>query len=459
MHFHPLPPELWADIFYWATYGPARELLTIPYFDSIEYVQDERQCHLALSTKHSLSLVCKTWRNLTFHHLYEDVHIRYGSHRLLNALQDSENNKPSSGYGRFVRRIVLTARENVPSDEDQTWATTLERRIMRLCPNLVVLSRYRELFRKGPYEEGPDEESMEDDSDSFLGSLKRIDWSNGVAPDRPRVIAPAPLVTWLSETLEVLSLGGDNLLWSPLQLEATEVIRLPRVHTLRIDTQYAFGVPGIFNYGMDLPSLRRVIIDKPESLYRLIECCLLRCGSHVKTIEIGAHYRCLLSDYVSTLLYYCPNLETLLFPIFWTRLLRWRRLRERKGTVFNRLTSVGLHSAQSPDVENSGTRWSYISGHFKAILASQTKFPSIRTVTLYGTEWENIVVDARFGEILDLAESRGVKLKCEVPASAKALAKAMAGPRILDASLISPGPKMTPSPSEDDPVIGFNFDR
>ncbi|KAH8096917.1 hypothetical protein DFH11DRAFT_1886884 [Phellopilus nigrolimitatus] len=136
----------------------------------------------------------------------------------------------------------------------------------------------------------------------------------------PRTVAVAPCATWLAQSLEVLSLSGENYLWPPDVLERMSVAYI----TI-----------------MELPALRRIVLDRAEALYQLLDGCLRVWGPQVRAIEIGRNPRFLLSDYLSTLVKFCPNVETLHYPIFWAKVLGWRSLLEMPDFKFRslRLTS------------------------------------------------------------------------------------------------------------------------
>ncbi|THH03552.1 hypothetical protein EW145_g6174 [Phellinidium pouzarii] len=426
-----LPPEIWTQIFFWATYGPARELdvlLAIPIFDSINYRATEKQYVLSLGMKHTLALVCTEWRSLTEVFMYEDLRIRHGACALANVLENSKKSDSNSiGHGRYVRRISLPLMKKLSLNIDYDWENKVVRRIIDCCPNLLVFSRYRSIFVKEEDEEEDETNGnaepgyTEGEWDPVMPAVGRIDWNTGLAFGIQRMVSVPPRATWVAQSLQVLSLSGDNYFWSPEQLQSMSIVLLPRVHTLRIGSVYTFGVPGVDHYRMDLPALRRIILDKAEVLHRLIDSCLRAHGEQVREIEVAAYWRFLRSDYISALLNYCSNVEVLHFPIFWVRVLRWRQTREMPNCVLRGLTHIGLHAAANPEIELARAEWQQIKGHFNAIFGANSRLPAIRRVTLHGEEWTSLVSDFQFQWVLQLAQNREVEIFCEDTISAAAL--------------------------------------
>ncbi|KAH8114816.1 hypothetical protein DFH11DRAFT_190187 [Phellopilus nigrolimitatus] len=408
-------------------------LVTIPVFDSITHHETGEQYANTLRDKRSLALVCKWWHDNTREFLYEDVCLRHGAETLADLFEQSKRDCPLSlGYGRYVRKISLPLVQYRPSDPVHVWARKEVTRVIKCCPNLLVLSRYRDqVMLSGHDQESRSEASSpvtneESGNDIHLDSaaIRRIDWDNGPKLDMPRTVAVAPCATWLAQSLEVLSLSGENYLWPPDVLERMSVVRLPRVHTLRVATLCAFGIRGIYHYRMELPALRRIVLDRAEALYQLLDGCLRVWGPQVRAIEIGRNPRFLLSDYLSTLVKFCPNVETLHYPIFWAKVLGWRSLLEMPDFRFRSLRLVGLHAFQNTNVEFAGEPWQQIEGHFNALLGEHSKFPSIQNIKLHGMEWATLVSDVRFQNVLRLADIRGAEISCENRTAALALEEA-----------------------------------
>lgn len=468
-----LPPEIWTRVLFWATFNPAREsdsLLKIPAFDSADSSKQCRMCDEALITKRNVSLVCSEWNLLSKRFMYEDLRVRHNSWLLADLLETSGSySYHTLGYGAYVKRIAVI--DNPLTGSSSRWAGKDLRRIIRCCPNLVVLSRYHNSNKVyddhlEKYTSSPEvEEEYFDENDIDLSHIRRIDWDNGTPKNYQRTISTPPRIAWFSSTLEVLSLGGDNYFWPPSELQGLSSLTLPKVHTLRVGSLYAFGIPGVHTYNLILPSLTRVILDRAEALYRLISCCLrisLQFGAQVRHVEVGsAHSRFTRGDYITQLLEVCPAVETLYYPIFYTRPLNWRvrplgpreprghgQLRmmhdgDRRRDVANRFTSpytlfkhlrrIGWHGERNSEFslmdmyQNStlelklnnynntndnnksleAETWIHLINQLRTILNS---FTSMQELELCGGSrlWVSLIDDPRFFQLLSGAQSRGV---------------------------------------------------
>ncbi|EJD05545.1 uncharacterized protein FOMMEDRAFT_152870 [Fomitiporia mediterranea MF3/22] len=477
-----LPPELWARVFFWATFSSARDvssLLTVPLFDGIAHREDDFQVRQALVTKLTLALVCRQWRALSEQYLYEDIWVRHGKQVLADTFESSKRDcSQDIGLGRHVKRIVLAQlQNNNPSQwHSRHWADEYTSRIVRCCPNLLALSRYYDISVKC---DDDDDETMLEEGiqglleryeneccsihDPPLPTMRRLDWSNGTAVDpwRPTISA-VPSSVWSAEQLEVLSLAGDNYFWAPTELQALSSggrghILLPNLHTLRVGSLYAFGVPGVSNYMLVLPALRRIILDRGEALHRLIDCVVASSPAsssaqsksspnvpNVKALEVGTpHWRFSRSDYISTFIRHYPTAESLHYPVFFARPLRWRRLRDNglsygpveQQRVFSSLRHVGLHAEPNPELtypeRNGDAIWAHLHAHARSLLGStsptllESRLPCVNSITLHGLSWISLINDKRFYFILSLARARGAKIQADNPSVANALEETM----------------------------------
>lgn len=355
----------------------------------------------------------------------------------------------SLGLGRHVRRVVLPRANAGDVGHSNHWATRDTQRIIDCCPNITELSRYHDLFVK-PARRLQSLEPLEGLEGVFtpqydppLPQVRRIDWDNGTPPHMGRTVGSAPSTIWTSHTLVSLSLSGDNYFWNAADLQSWggSTVSLPNLHTLRINSLYAFGVPGVSTYILAVPRLRRVILDRAEALHRLIECVLApqsnpSAGRSVAHVEIGAPYwRCLHSDYISSLVKHCPNAETLHYPLFFARVLRWRRVGDGRTypqatMMFPNLKRVGWHGATNIDLwtpENArivtgetnvsaegrsggGVLWVHLMRHLRALVGDESRTPGIEEIALHGRMWDKIVPDMRFHSVLDLLAQLSVKL-------------------------------------------------
>lgn len=480
-----LPLEVWSRVFFWATYNPSRtsdvlDTPSIPLFDAITHKDTEKLYTQALKTKYALSLVSKCWHQLSKEFLYEDIRIRHGRDVLADLLEVSKDSS-GVGLGRFVRRVALPKAQMGDVGHSHHWADKATQRIINCCPNIVELSRYHDLYVKPLSLPSVPQEPSENELDSvftpqfdpILPSIRRIDWDNGTSPVMHRTVGSAPSSIWTSKTLTTLSLSGENYFWNAGDLQSWGglTISLPNLHTLRINSIYAFGVPGVSTYILSAPKLRRVILDRAEALYRLVECVLSpsshpTAGHSVLHVEIGAPYwRCLHSDYISTLVKNCPFLETLHYPIFFARTLRWKRIGAPRPTayaetlMFPNLQKVGWHgkpntelwapenghlvnphpesrrevhdrllssadSGGSSGKDSGGVTWIHLMRHLEALIGENSRMPNIREITLHGKIWGRIVSDMRFHSALDLAAKKSVAFVHEEKSVKETLADA-----------------------------------
>ncbi|KAH8106691.1 hypothetical protein DFH11DRAFT_1830279 [Phellopilus nigrolimitatus] len=405
--------ELWLQIFYWATFNPARDLNTltsIPVFDSITQDQTERKYVNILRVKLNLALVCRWWRDNTREFLYEDVRLRHGAETLADLFEQSRKNCPLAlGHGKYVRKIALPFVRYRPAGPVHGWARKEVPRIIKCCPNLLVLSRYHrgqdEFFEPDQESSAPcTNEKLDSDIRHALAAVRCVEWNSGLMLNQHSPVA-GPHMEWFAQTLEVLSLNEENYLWPPDVLQRTSVVRLPRVHTLRVGTLCTLGNVGrVHRYTLELPALRRLVLDSGETLTSLVNCGLRVWGLQVRALEIGLD-RFMGLNTLLHLLKYCPNAETLHYSGFLVP-------PGRGDHEFRNLRLVGLHVSRSDEM---GPIFGYhlIEAHFKYLLGEESMFPSIRKVELHGMEWATLVSNARFQYVLRLADVRGVDISCK----------------------------------------------
>lgn len=411
--FRPfLPPELWMRIFHWATYNPVRDLESIceiQPFESINAFETHLECEEAFVVKRALTLVCRRWRTMLREFLYEDIWVRHGCEALANALEASEKK-----YGLYVRRLLLPVMQDKPFAMWDVAVVQSAKRILDCCPNVVVISRFHPYYVKAGAADEADLSSSDIppfNASISLPSLLRVEWDNGnVFENLSRAVVEAPDFVWNCESLQVLSIGGENFPWRPDVLQQMTVVHLPNLHTLRIRSLHAFGIPGIRHYHMEVPAMRRIVLEKAEAMYSLVDGCLTRFGPQVLSVEVGKHVKFLRSDYISTILKYCPNLESLYFPIFWTKILRHKGSR-RSTLSFPSVKTVGLHSVSYPD-DTEARRWNQLRGHFDILVGRISKYPSLEQIVLHGNAWAAIVSNSMFINILRLVYSRDVNIIC-----------------------------------------------
>lgn len=97
-----LPPELWLEIFEWATYNENLALGNPKPFEPIPGTTRDP----SLQVKLALFSVCKTWQGWMGQILYKDIKIRTDTCSLQQALGRRERSGPH--YGEMVRSCSAT---------------------------------------------------------------------------------------------------------------------------------------------------------------------------------------------------------------------------------------------------------------------------------------------------------------------------------------------------------------
>ncbi|OCB88143.1 hypothetical protein A7U60_g4772 [Sanghuangporus baumii] len=413
VHILDLPPELLIEIMKLATDNPVRDIEVLASwsrFETIYTYNRHEQSKLAIQTKYSLSLVCTVFRKLSLGLLYEDIWIRHGSDGLLETLERSRNG-PDPGFGGYVKRVSLAlACEEERLPKRDIYANV--RRALMCCPNVRIIERHQEVTEEDQEQATVMTVSPIDDLE--FRHLTRVDWHNTPLDSCLSSIS-SPRFIWNSDSLRVLIVGADNF---PDQLEQTDpetVVCLPSVHTLGIRSFNTFGSERR-RYQLFLPSLRRLVVGRPEAIYNFYSGCLAPLRSQISEIELEPEPRFLRHDFVTTLLAYCNNTTELCIPVGTTRPAS--RYDESPRTVLNfPIRRVCLHAGLpgSPGAydQNDLLWWALLRGHFESLCAPESRFRDLESIVLCGSEWKETIEDARLLSFLCLAESRGVHIECE----------------------------------------------
>jgi hypothetical protein len=297
-----LPHEILIDIFRLATDNDARHSSVddpwTPFEPAYAATRQVDLCKDALRTKHSLAIVSPLFNELISPYLYEHIWIRYGSPSLLQVLETSRDSD-GPGLGKFVRRVVV-------SSTPQEGSLAINTRIIKCCPFVERIRR--------PQESSAGDKILQDNIN--LPFLSRVDWHN-TPFDSAFASAPAPQFLFLSKSLRVLILGSDNFPFIEHQDPET-TMDLPNLHTLGINSSNSFGAEPR-RHSLSLPSLRRLIVGRPEAIYNLFSGTLEPVARQITTLELGADPRFLRHDFVATLLGYCPNAAELYVPLATTK--------------------------------------------------------------------------------------------------------------------------------------------
>ncbi|KAK0198752.1 hypothetical protein F5146DRAFT_1020884 [Armillaria mellea] len=197
-----LPPELWLEIFSWATMPEGTTPYECNYKPFRESpARDDRGVDLevkALASK--LSMVCRDWHAMTTELLYKDVLINRGQNALKSVLCPHQNDP---GYGKMVRRAVLPYDSTVTDHWTREPSPSVE--ILKLCSRLEVLIRPRTV------QYAMRTLTFEFDADSVaLPSLKRLEWWHNSEAERSGGINSLAAVLRSSPNISYLFIGGAS---------------------------------------------------------------------------------------------------------------------------------------------------------------------------------------------------------------------------------------------------------
>ncbi|KAH8114264.1 hypothetical protein DFH11DRAFT_1769719, partial [Phellopilus nigrolimitatus] len=254
--------------------------------------------------------------------------------------------------------------------------------------------------------------------------IRRIDWDNGLLFDRLLCAAVVPQASQVVQSLEVLSLCGQKI--PGRNWQHTPDVRLPRLHTLWTDTLYYFG-PQIWydsECNTEFPALRRIVINNPVMLDRLIDRYLGAHRPYVHAVKIGKHFQSNHSKFMlynpaffSTIMRNCPYVKTLHYPILWTQALEWPKL--QSNVRFYNLRLIGLYLSRDTCIM-ADELWRKVEDHINALLGNQ-KFPFVQKIELHGADWAPFLSSTRFHTVLYSENLHGVKISCKDQVAALAL--------------------------------------
>lgn len=387
-----LPPELWLQIFYWATDNFFRGNINIRLFEepSILSVHDRMLRQRSLDVKRAIALVCSQWHTLVAELLYEFIPVRCGSDLLTEVLELSKSTSaPNPGVGKYVQSVFLP----VLSDRRDDAAVRRAPCLIFCCPNIQTLA----CVYGG---------SREENNFPFLklldaSSLRRFDWENITFYADPKATVPLPSCLWQACNLQVLTIRGHVP-----HLPDAPPLDLPALHTLRLSTELGSG-KGCFKdllLHSHLPSLRRLILERlpaPSTQQALWAVY----GAALRTLELGQDLKFGYEDHGSSILHSCAHLQALNFYVFNVHPI----LDCRHTTI----TEVGLHAARNAmnfeQRYGANWRWTRLGQHFAWL---RDRCPALECVKLYGN-WSEIMADSRFEPLRRSLQTRGITLVTE----------------------------------------------
>ncbi|KAH9839125.1 uncharacterized protein C8Q71DRAFT_703613 [Rhodofomes roseus] len=256
-----LPPELWIDIFRYATYVPRiRGLSPGDPFEPqrpSNYAWGVNTPVSSLATKRNVVLVCRAWYCLATELLYEHVVIssRRRAFLLLRTLHHSDRmvrrmqarGEITEGLARWVRHVEIHDCART-SKSLHFWSAVAA--ILSLLPNLHVLS--------GIWERPLAKNLLEVFSRYLTSSIQGLYWDEGLIPEgEPSLLSSAFLPKYQSlRVLDIRKLRLEDPDTFPADTASS--ISLPSVVDLLLPT-----CPAVLGFArkLELPRLRRLVLD------------------------------------------------------------------------------------------------------------------------------------------------------------------------------------------------------
>jgi len=362
MQYQLLPPEIWLEIFEWATYNANLAQVGSPKpFQPIPGTAQDQN----LKVKLALFSVCRTWQAWMAQILYEDIEIRRDTYSLQQVLGGREQS--GRRYGEMVRRVVLPYQSTVAGPSQSL--RSIE--ILKLCPNFHTLLRPQHLPLDG----------IRFDYEAHgigLPCLERLDWWHHSEAERSGGINSLGVVLRSAPKLRHLFIGGVvgvNHICSH-----QEPIVLCKLESLRLHIRSGLLLRLIISR-WSVPSLTHLIMDSPpinpkDGSHIIWEAF----GHQLQAVEFGRHVRFLMGDNLSPCLEGCPNLKELNYHFF------FMAPADRSQSHAN-LTVVSLHSQTNALLLN-GKLWNLIERHFEIL--SGPGLSALQKVVLYG-DWRPIL--------------------------------------------------------------------
>ncbi|KAF7347367.1 hypothetical protein MVEN_01492500 [Mycena venus] len=287
-------------------------------------------------------LVCRNWRAWAINLLYRNV-------KLSNSISPHDFDVHRE-YGRWVERAILPYTSTV-TESPRPMAST---QILAFYPNLEVL--VRPLHRPSPFR------SLRFDFDATcppLVSLRRLDWWNHAEAARSGGINSLTTVLAAAPNLEYLFVGVVRPNFTPFHGLGAARICLPNLRTLRLSMASALLLRHIV-VRWSLPALDHLVVDSPlaaggmDMIWEVL-------GPQLTVVEFGKHVRFLLEHHISSCLQGCPSLREIDYYLFTT--VPPERDSEQM-TVYPSVTSIGIHMAEIPFLEDVQDEWEHMGRHF-----------------------------------------------------------------------------------------------
>ncbi|KIK07364.1 hypothetical protein K443DRAFT_673618 [Laccaria amethystina LaAM-08-1] len=397
MENQTLPPEIWLEIFEWATFNSF--LTGYTPFQNIPGDSRDPSLHI----KSTLSLVCRSWREWSTHLLYKEIRIRHGAHALKQAL--GRTIQDDRLYGSLVRRVVLPYPSTAPSCFQSL--TSID--ILKLCPHLEILIRPQFLLLDGLRYDF-DVEGV------HMPSLRRLEWWHHSEAERTGGINSLGAVLRNAPNLRFLFIGG--VVGPSHTCIEPEPVALPMLETLRLCVISGLLLRQIL-FRWALPSLINLIMDSPLVEHALY-CMLDIYGPQLQTVEFGKHVRFLMKDFLSPCLKGCPVLKELNYYVFFT-------MPPETTVVHPTIETVRLHAAVNSILFDGPSLWALLERHF-SFLGNRAALPALQRVVLCG-DWRPVVINQHFytswkhvtsaGRVVEISSKMGHPVVLELGSKAQ----------------------------------------
>ncbi|KAM5533206.1 hypothetical protein V8D89_013162 [Ganoderma adspersum] len=327
-----LPPELWLEIFRYATHVPRARSISPgdPFVPErpVDYVWGMNSPIASMRTKCTLVRVCRAWRSIATELLFEhvvlssprrlDIFYRtlLESHKELKKTESGEHEVViGQGYGQRVRHLEVQ-RWMRAGHAQSFWQAVV--RIVSFCSRLRVLS--------GLWQEPLPEGFLPVLAQYLPPTLEEIYWQQDsvlIAVKELPLLTTSMLASF--PAIRVLDLRKICVLDAERSLQHVTFgsLSLPNVRYLALPT-----CPFLFRYAskQDLPALHHLVLDAagaPRTVYaplatKELANFLERHGENLRTVELlPSNTQSLRPGPISVAAFLapnaCPNLETLVF--------------------------------------------------------------------------------------------------------------------------------------------------
>ncbi|KAK7063743.1 hypothetical protein R3P38DRAFT_10800 [Favolaschia claudopus] len=377
-----LPTELWLEIF------ENLETYTIAHwhepFQPIPGVTMEGDTRNAYR---NIVLVCRDWHAWATNLLYRNVK--------MSSSMWAHGTDTHREHGHSVERAVLPYTATVT--ESPKYMPSTE--VLSLYSNLKVL--VRPLHRPSLFT------SLRFDFDAMcppLPSLKRLDWWNHAEASRSGGINSLTAVLAEAPNLEFLFVGVVRPNFTPFHGLGAARICLPSLRTLRLSMASALLLRHIV-VRWTLPVLDHLVVDSPlaaggmDMIWEVL-------GAQLSVVEFGKHVRFLIEHHLTSCLRGCPNLREIYYYLFTT--LPPHAESNEEETIYPSVTSIGIHMAEIPFLEDDQDEWEHMKQHFDAFTSGM--FPNLRLLRVVGMQ-DQVRNDERFASMHQRLRDRNCVLE------------------------------------------------